>query len=82
MEQPKIAVITVSNQDFERYKLSQDKEVQDCLCKISVLRDIKDKKYNKAVLLVESNNVPDRVINEVLELSIFVENLTDKTLYK
>ena len=80
-EQPKIAVITTSDADFEIYKNLQPKEVQETLYKISVLRDIKEKKYNKAVLLVGSNNVPDRVINEVKELSLFVENLSDKTFY-
>lgn len=81
MEQIKIAVLTTSNTDFEKYRNSQPKEIQETLCKITVLRDIREKQYNKAVLLVESRNITDRVINEVKEMSLFVENLTDKTFY-
>jgi len=81
MEKLKTAVITTSNSDFERYKNLQSEAVQQNLCKISILRDIKEKKYGKAVLLVHSDNVPNRVINEVKELSLSVENLSDKTFY-
>jgi len=76
-----IGVITTCQKDFDRYFDSQSSSTQSILHKISFLRDIKHKEYAKAVLLVESKNVPDRVINEVKEMSLITEDLSQNTFY-
>lgn len=82
MTNPKIAVLTTCQDDFKRYKESQPKNIRENLCKISVLRDIQEKEYNKAVLILGSKNVTDFVINRVTEMSLFVEDLKYEIIYK
>jgi len=80
-ETPIIAVVTTCERDFLRYYESQSTSVQSILHKISFLRDIKHKRYAKAVLLIESKNVPDIVINEVRESTSLVEDLSKNIFY-
>lgn len=81
MKTPKIAVVTTCDVDYERYFATQSPEVQKQLVKVTVLRDIKEKEYAKCVLLIESDNVTDRVKKNLKAISSKVENLRDKTPY-
>jgi len=82
MEKPKIAILTVCEKDFNRYKESQPKETHSQLVKISVLKDVERKEYSKAVLLSESKNVTDFVLKKVIGISLWVEDLSKNIIYK
>ena len=68
-----IAVLTICPKEFKIYKRTQPVEIQEKLRKISVLKDIKERNYTKAVLIRNHENVTDRVIKDVLSISDFEE---------
>ena len=82
MEKQTIAVLTICDNDFKRYKASQPKEIRSSLLKISVMKDIRKQEYSKMVLLAESKNVTDTVIKKVTEMSLLVEDLSKEIIYK
>lgn len=82
MEKQNIAVLTICDNDFKRYKASQPKEIRSSLLKISVMKDIQKQEYSKMVLLAESKNVTDTVIKKVTEMSLLVEDLSKEIIYK
>lgn len=77
MKNIKIAVITTSKDEFLKYKNLQSLDIKDKLHKISVLSDIKEKEYNKVVFIKGYDNVTDRVIKDVSEISLVKENLAN-----
>lgn len=81
MENRKIAVVTTCQNDFNRYKASQPKEIQRLLRKISVLKDVEESYYLKAILLFESKNVTDFVITKVKNMSALKEDLRYNPIY-
>lgn len=82
MEKQTIAVLTICENDFKRYKASQPKEMRSSLLKISIMKDIQKMEYSKVVLLIESKNVTDTVIKKVIAMSSFVEDLSKEIIYK
>lgn len=77
----KIAVVTTCQSDFEKYVRSQPKDMKHLFCKVTSLKHVDSSSYLKCVLLVESKNVTDFVINKVINISRLVENLSDKIVY-
>jgi len=74
----KIAVITTNGADFEKYYRTQSKEVKVKLQRVSVLRDLKEEKYEKSIMLVDSKNVTDKVIRDTLSRSLELEDLSQE----
>ena len=68
-----IAVVTVSDEEYRRYINAQP--VGYNFVKISVLKDIKRKEFNKVVLLNGSDNVANYVINKASSLTTAIEDL-------
>jgi hypothetical protein len=77
----RIAVLTTSQLDYERYYKSQPKELKTLLKRITVLSDVSDKTYLKAVFLHGSRNVTDKVLSLVSEKSSLIEDLTLTSIY-
>ena len=76
-----IAVVTACQSDFERYVRSQPKDMRSLFSKITTLRDINNYSYLKCVLIIESKNVTDFVINKVKDFSALVEDLSESKVY-
>lgn len=77
----KIAVITTCQKDFDKYVRSQPEKNKKNIYKISVLRDLIEKQYDKSVILVESKNVTDKVIRDTLSRSLELHDLSKETTY-
>ena len=77
----KIAVITTSQLDYDRYCKAQPKETKSLLRKITVLSDVSEKTYLKAVLLHGSKNVTDKVIDLTCAKASLIEDLILTTVY-
>lgn len=80
-KEKEIAVVTACQSDFERYVRSQPKDMRSLFSKITTLRDINNYSYSKCVLIIESKNVTDFVINKVKDFSALVEDLSESKVY-
>jgi hypothetical protein len=81
MKTPKIAVVTTCENDYQRYCASRPESEQKSLKKVSVLSDIKESAYNKMVLLIDSKNITNHLIQEVTKISLIIYDLSQKTIY-
>lgn len=79
MKNPIIAVVTTCKKEYKKYINTQP--IGFNFQKISVLKDIKTKDYDKVVLLKNSENITDYVIKTVTKSALEVEDLSDRFIY-